>query len=114
MMSQRKKASEWQVIEDIKPYITKHFWTESTVLEQNITPICLMLFSRYNNVRMVQGLKNNKPYLLIQVKKLFSTDEIYLEVIPCGRTKKKSLKRDPSWIDQLELLDAALDDSCSF
>ena len=100
-----------QVMDDIKPYITKHFMAQSTVLEQDIAAICQILLPRYKNVQLMQGLANNKPDFRIQVKGLFGTEEKRFEVVGGDKkrqaTKKKS---DLGWIDRLEEIDAALDD----
>lgn len=106
-----KKASMSQVMDDIKPYITKHFMAQSTVHEQDIATICQILLPRYKNVQLMQGLANNKPDFRIQVKGLFGTEEKRFEVVGGDKkrqaTKKKS---DLGWIDRLEEIDAALDD----
>lgn len=100
-----------QVMDDIKPYITKHFMAQSTVHEQDIAAICQILLPRYKNVQLMQGLANNKPDFRIQVKGLFGTEEKRFEVVGGDKkrqaTKKKS---DLGWIDRLEEIDAALDD----
>lgn len=98
-------------MDDIKPYITKHFMAQSTVHEQDIAAICQILLPRYKNVQLMQGLANNKPDFRIQVKGLFGTEEKRFEVVGGDKkrqaTKKKS---DLGWIDRLEEIDAALDD----
>lgn len=43
MADLRKRASMQQVMDDIKPYITKHFMAQSTVLERDIDAICQIL-----------------------------------------------------------------------
>lgn len=43
MADLRKKASMSQVMDDIKPYITKHFMAQSMVLERDIAAICQIL-----------------------------------------------------------------------
>ena len=102
MADLRKKASMSQVMDDIKPYITKHFMEQSTVHGRDIAAICPIL---------LQGLTNNKPDFRIQVKGLFGTEEKRFEVVGGDKkrpaTKKKS---DLGWIDRLEEIDAALDD----
>lgn len=47
MADLRKKASMQQVMDDIKPYITKHFMAQSTVQERDIAAICQILLPRY-------------------------------------------------------------------
>ena len=111
MADLRKKASMSQVMDDIKPYITKHFMAQSTVHGRDIATICQILLPRYKNVKLLQGLTNNKPDFRIQVKGLFGTEEKRFEVVGGDKkrpaTKKKS---DLGWIDRLEEIDAALDD----
>lgn len=84
---------------------------QSTVHGRDIAAICQILLPRYKNVKLLQGLTNNKPDLRIQVKGLFGTEEKRFEVVGDDKkrlaTKKKS---DLGWIDQLEEIDAALDD----
>ena len=62
-------------------------------------------------MKLLQGLTNNKPDFRIQVKGLFGTEEKRFEVVGGDKkilaTKKKS---DLGWIDQLEEIDAVLDD----
>ena len=65
--------------------------------------ICQILLPRYKNVKLLQGLTNNKPHFRIQVKGLFGTEEKRFEVVGGDKkrpaTKKKS---DLGWIDRLE------------
>ena len=84
---------------------------QSTVHGRDIAAICQILLPRYKNVKLLQGLTNNKPHFRIQVKGLFGTDEKRFEVV--GGDKKRPApkkKSDLGWIDQLEEIDAALDD----
>lgn len=53
MADLRKKASMQQVMDDIKPYITKHFIAQSTVHERDIAAICQILLPRYKNVKLL-------------------------------------------------------------
>lgn len=111
MADLRKKASMSQVMDDIKPYITKHFMAQSTVHERDIAAICQILLPRYKNVKLLQELTNNKPDFRIQVKGLFGTEEKRFEVV--GGDKKRpatTKKSDLGWIDRLEEIDAARDD----
>lgn len=111
MADTRKKASMPQVLTDIKPHITKRFMSAPCVNEQDIQVICQILLPRYKNVQLMQGLTNNKPDFRIQVKGLFGTEEKRFEVV--GGVKKRPAskkKSDRGWIDQLEEIDAALDD----
>ena len=112
MSDRRKKASMSQVLTDIKPYITKKFMAAPCVKEQDIQVICQILLPRYKNVQLMQGLTNNKPDFRIQVKSLFGTEEKRFKVAVGGKkrpaTKKKS---DLGWIDRIEEIEAALDDS---
>jgi hypothetical protein len=113
MADLRKKASMQQVMDDIKPYITKHFMAQSTVQERDIAAICQILLPRYKNVKLLQGLQNEQPCLKIQVKGLLSTDEKQFGIIENQKKRhsaKPNKKRDLSWIDELEIIDAALDD----
>ncbi len=112
MADTRKKASMSQILSDIKSYITKKFMSSPYIHEKNIPEICQILLLRYKNVTLQQGLTNGKPDFRIQVKGLLGTEEKRFEVI--GGTKKKSTKHkkdDLAWIDRLEEIDAALDDS---
>ena len=68
MTDVRRKASMSQVLEDIKPYITKKFMVAPCIKEQDIQAICQILLPRYKNVQLMQGLINNKPDFRIQVK----------------------------------------------
>ena len=81
------------------------------IKEQDIQAICQILLPRYKNVQLMQGLTNNKPDFRIQVKGLFGTEEKRFEVV-CGDKKRSAAKKksDLGWIDQLEEIDAALDD----
>lgn len=113
MADLRKKASTPQVMGDIKPYITKHFMAQSTVHERNIAAICQILLPRYKNVKLLQVLEGGQPCLKIQVKGLLSTDEKKFRIIEDQKKRhstKPNRKRDLSWIDELEMIDAALDD----
>ena len=111
MADNRKKASMSQVLTDIKPYITKKFMAAPCVNEQDIQTVCQILLPRYRNVQLMQGLTNNKPDFRIQVKGLFGTEEKRFEVVG-GYKKRPAIKKksDLGWIDQLEEIDAALDD----
>ena len=55
MADLRKKASMSQVMDDIKPYITKHFMAQSTVHGRDIAAISQILLPRYKNVKRLQG-----------------------------------------------------------
>ena len=84
---------------------------QSTVHGRDIAAICQILLPRYKNVKLLQGLTNNKPHFRIQVKGLFGTEEKRFEVV--GGDKKRlaaKKKSDLGWIDRLEEVDAALDD----
>ena len=84
---------------------------QSTVHGRDIAAICQILLPRYKNVKLLQGLTNNKPHFRIQVKGLFGTEEKRFEVV--GGDKKRlaaKKKSDLGWIDQLEEIDAALND----
>ena len=84
---------------------------QSTVHGRDIAAICQILLPRYKNVKLLQGLTNNKPDFRIQVKGLFGTEEKRFEVV-CGNKKSPATKKksDLGWIDRLEEIDAALDD----
>lgn len=102
-----------QVMDDIKPYITKHFMAQSTVHERDIAAIYQILLPRYKNVKLLQGLESGQPCLKIQVKGLLSTDEKKFGIIEEQKKKrsaKPNKKHDLRWIDKLEMIDAALDD----
>lgn len=112
MADLRKKASMQQIMVDIKPYIKKYFMAKSTVQEQDIPTICQILLPKYKNVTLLQGLSDNKPCFKIQVKGIFSTEEKVFEIVESK--KKKSVvkqKNNRNWVDELEEIDAALDDN---
>ena len=112
MADNRKKASMSQVLTDIKPYITKKFMAAPCVKEQDIQVICQILLPRYKNVQLMQGLTNNKPDFRIQVKSLFGTEEKRFKVAGGGKTRPAPKKKSElGWIDRIEEIEAALDDS---
>lgn len=65
MSDTRKKATMPQVLADIKPYLTKRFLSEPVIDDKNLPVICQTLLCRYSNVKLVQGVTNNKPNLRI-------------------------------------------------
>ena len=108
----RRKASMSQVLSDIKPYITKKFMSSPYIHENDIPVICQLLLTRYKNVILQQGLTNGKPDFRIQVKGLLGTEEKRFEILAGGKKKSTNQKKDDlAWIDRLEEIDAALDDS---
>ena len=111
MSDRRKKDSMSQVLSDIKPHMTKKFMTAHCINEQDIQSISPIFLPRYKNVQLMQGLNNNKLDFRIQVKGVFGTEVKRFEVVGGDKknlaTKKKS---DLGWIDQLEEIDASLDD----
>ena len=108
----RRKASMSQVLSDIKPYITKKFMSLPYIHENDIPVICQLLLTRYKNVILQQGLTNGKPDFRIQVKGLLGTEEKRFEILAGGKKKSTNQKKDDlAWIDRLEEIDAALDDS---
>ena len=108
----RKKASMSQVLSDIKPYITKKFMSQPSIHVNDIPVVCQILLSRYMNVELQQGVTNDKPDFRIQVKGLLGTEEKRFEVLAGGRKKRTKQKKDDlAWIDRIEEIDAALDDS---
>ena len=112
MSDTRRKASMSQIFSDIKPYITKKFMSSPCIHENDIPVICKLLLSRYKNVALQQGLTYGKPEFRIQVKRLLGTEEKSFEVLTGGRKKSTNQKKDDlAWIDRLEEIDAALDDS---
>ena len=60
---------------------------QSTVHGRDIAAICQILLPRYKNVKLLQGLTNNKPDFRNQVKGLFVTEEKRFEVV--GGDKKR-------------------------
>lgn len=104
MSDTRKKATMPQVLADIKPYLTKRFLSEPVIDDRCLPVICQTLLCRYSNVKLVQGVTNNKPSLRIRVEGTFSTKERSFEVVHTGGKKKDDLH----WIDRLEKMDAAL------
>lgn len=104
MSDTRKKATIPQVLADIKPYLTKRFLSEPVIDDKNLPVICQTLLRRYSNVKLVQGVTNNKLNLWIRVESAFSTKERSFEVVHTGGKKKDDLR----WIDRLEEMDAAL------
>ena len=111
MINTKKRASMLQVVEDIKPYITKKFMSAPSIKESDIPDICRILLSRYKNVSFLQGLTNSKPVFQIRVKGLLAVEEKAFEVTSSNRKKAASKKKDDlSWVDRLEEMDAVLDD----
>ena len=104
MFDIRKKATMSQVLADIKPYLTKRFLSAPVIDDKNLPVICQTLLRRYSNVKLVQGMTNNKPNLRIRVEGAFSTKEHSFEVVHTGGKKKDDLR----WIDRVEETDAAL------
>ena len=104
MFDTRKKATMSQVLADIKPYLTKRFLSEPVIDDKNLPVIRQTLLCRYSNVKLVQGVTDNKPNLRIWVEGSFSTKERSFEVVRTGGRKKDDLR----WIDRLEEMDAAL------
>ena len=104
MSDTRKKATMPQVLADIKPYLTKRFLSEPVIDDKNLPVICQTLLCRYSNVKLVQGVTNNKPNLRLRVEGVLSTKERSFEVVHTGGTRKDELRR----IDRLEEMDAAL------
>ncbi len=110
MADARKKASMSQMLSDIKPYITKKLLSAPCIHEKDIQTICRILLSRYKNVKLMQGLTNNKPDFRIQVKGLFGTEEKRFMVVKGRKKASTGNQNDLSWIDRIEEIDAALDD----
>lgn len=111
MPDARKKAKMSQVLTEIKPYITKKFMAAPYICEQDIPIICQVLLPKYKNVTLLQGLANNKPCLKIQVKGLFGTDEKIFEIMESKKRKSATKKiTNRNWVDEIEEIDAALDD----
>ena len=110
MADARKKASMSQVLSDIKPYITKKLLSAPCIHEKDIQTICRILLSRYRNVKLLQGLTNNKPDFRIQVNGLFGTEEKRFMVVAGRKKALTGNQNDLSWIDRIEEIDAALDD----
>lgn len=110
MADARKKASMSQVLSDIKPYITKKLLSVPCIHEKDIQTICQILLSRYKNVKLMQGLTDNKPDFRIQVKGLFGTEEKRFVVVEGHKKTVTGNHTDLSWIDRIEEIDAALDD----
>lgn len=104
MSDTRKKATMPQVLADIKPYLTKRFRSEPVIDDRNLPVICQTLLCRYSNVKLVQGVTNNKPNMRIRVEGALSTKERSFEVVHTGGRKKDDLR----WIDRLDEMDAAL------
>lgn len=75
MSDTRKKATMPQVLADIKPYLTKRFLSEPVIDDKNLPVICQTLLCRYSNVKLVQGVTNNKPNLRLRVEGVLSTKE---------------------------------------
>ena len=112
MPDARKKGTMSQVLTDIKPYITKKFLSASYISEQDIPAICQVLLPKYKNVTLLQGLTDNKPCLKIQVKGIFGTEEKVFEIVESKKKKPIAKKKNNrNWIDELEKIDAALDDN---
>ena len=92
------------ILADIKPYLTKRFLSELVIDDRYLPVICQTLLCRYSNVKLVQGVTNNKLNLRIRVEGALSTKERSFEVVYTGGKKKDNLH----WIDRMEEMDAAL------
>jgi len=109
MFRNKKKTTMSAVMKEIEPYITTHFIAKPTISADNIPIVCQMLLSKYANVKLLQGVDKGIPYFKIQVKGLFSSEELTLKILEkCYKSKQQQY--DLSWIDKLEEIDIALDD----
>ena len=112
MPGAKKNGNMSQVMTEIKPYITKKFMAAPYILEQDIPIICQILLPKYKNVTLLQGLANNKPCLKIQVKGFLGTDEKIFEIMESKKRKSVTKKiTNRNWVDEIEEIDAALDDN---
>lgn len=93
MFDTRKKATMPQMMAGIKPYLTKRFLSALVIDDKNLPVICQVLLRRYSNVKLVQGVPDNKPNLRIRVESAFSTKERIFEVVHTGGRKKDDLRR---------------------
>lgn len=87
MFDTRKKATMPQVLAEIKPYLTKRFLSEPVIDDRCLPVIGQMLLRRYSNVKLVQGVTDNKPNLRIRVEGALSTKERSFEVVHTGGRK---------------------------
>ena len=87
MFDTRKKATMPQVLADIKLYLTKRFLSEPVIDDRCLPVICQVLLRRYSNVKLVQGVTDNKPNLRIRVEGALSTKERSFEVVHTGGRK---------------------------
>lgn len=112
MPGAKKNGNMSQILTDIKPYITKKFLSAPYISEQDIPTICQILLPKYKNVTLRQGLNDNKPCFKIQAKGIFSTEEKVFEIVE-SKKKKPVAKQENNrnWVDELEEIDAALDDN---
>ena len=104
MFDTRKKATMPQMLADIKLYLTKRFLSEPVIDDRCLPVICQVLLRRYSNVKLVQGVTDNKPNLRIRVEGALFTKERSFEVVHTGGRKKDDLR----WIDRVEEMDAVL------
>ena len=97
MFDTRKKATMPQMLADIKSYLTKRFLSEPVIDDKNLPVICQTLLCRYSNVKLVQGVTNNKPNLRIRVEGAFSTKERGFEAVHTGGRKKMPWVGSTGW-----------------
>ena len=97
MFDTRKKATMSQVLADIKLYLTKRFLSEPVIDDKNLPVICQTLLCRYSNVKLAQGVTNNKPNLRIRVEGALSTKERSFEVEHTGGRKKTTCVGSTGW-----------------
>lgn len=97
MFDTRKKATMPQVLADIKPYLTKRFLSVPVIDDRYLPVICQTLLCRYSNVKLVQGVTDNKPNLRIRVEGALSTKERSFEVVHTGGKKKTTWVGSTSW-----------------
>ncbi|MDO5576146.1 MAG: hypothetical protein Q4F84_03635 [Fibrobacter sp.] len=105
-----RKATLDDVKKDVAPHLVKQLFQKPFMEERNVTPVCRMLYSKYNNVNItMKANPEGKPYMTIKVKGFLAGGELSYEI----KVKGKSIKtKDPlAWIDRVEEFDAFMDDN---
>ncbi len=110
-MAKKEKASIEQVKKQLAPYVEKRIFGRDLLKEQFIQPVALLLFGRYQNVTIQQGVDpgaDGKPWMKIRVKGFLFSEEIVLEVL--SDLKNKKAKKETDWVDSIEEWEAIMED----
>ena len=104
-MNGQRKASLDDVKKDIAPYLEKRLLKKPYMKHENVTPVCQVLYSKYDNVQIsMKASADGKPIIIIKVKGFLSGGELSYEIEGKGRN---TASKDPlSWIDRMEDFDA--------